>query len=228
MKWIENFQLFLFDLDGLLVDTENVHYEAYKEMLKKRGFDLKWDFFKFCEIAHFDENSLQKGVYCAFPDLFIKEPNWEILKKEKNIIFIDLLKTSKIKMLPGVESLLKELQYKNIKRCVVTNSFKIMTDLIRVKQPCLNTIPHWLTREDYLLPKPYPDGYLHAIKLYGKKGDKIIGFEDSLRGIKALQQTASIPVLINCFLDSRLEDMVSKEVFHFESFDKISENFFNK
>ena len=32
MRWISEYQLFLFDLDGLLVNTEELHYQAYKNM----------------------------------------------------------------------------------------------------------------------------------------------------------------------------------------------------
>ena len=42
MKKIKCYQLFLFDLDGLLVDTERFHYEAYVEMGLKYGFCIDW------------------------------------------------------------------------------------------------------------------------------------------------------------------------------------------
>ncbi len=225
MRWIEDFELFLFDLDGLLVNTENIHYQAYLNMLKRRGFNLDWTFLKFCEVAHFDDDSLKDGVYFVFPNLFEQEPNWEVLKKEKNNIYLELLKSSKINLLQGVEKLLNELQKKNKKRCVVTNSSKMMTNIIRLKQPLLEKIPHWITREDYLIPKPNPDCYLHAISLYGQKGDRIIGFEDSLRGIKALQQTPAYCVLIGPLLDPRADSILTKDIFHFKSFEDIPDNF---
>lgn len=221
MKWVEDFQLFLFDLDGLLVNTENIHYQAYIDMLRRRGFNLDWTFLKFCEVAHFDDDSLKEGVYAIFPDLFKQEPNWDVLRKEKNLIYMDLLKSSRVDMLPGVEKLLNELEKKNIKRCVVTNSSKEMADMIKARQSFLKTIPHWITREDYLLPKPNPDCYLHAISLFSEKGNRIIGFEDSLRGIKALQQTPAYPVLIGPFLDPRAHAILTKEVFHFPTFEDI-------
>jgi HAD superfamily hydrolase (TIGR01509 family) len=136
---------------------------------------------------------------------------------------MNLLNSSKIDLLPGVEKLLNELKIKNIKRCVVTNSSKSMTDMIRAKQVLLDTIPHWITREDYLKPKPNPDCYLHAISLYADKGDKIIGFEDSLRGIKSLQQTPAFSVLIGSILDPKVSSMLTKDVFHFKSFEDIPE-----
>ena len=67
MKWVNDFQLFLFDLDGLLVNTENIHYQAYIDMLQRRGFNLDWSFLKFCTVAHFDDNSLKEGIYALFP-----------------------------------------------------------------------------------------------------------------------------------------------------------------
>lgn len=225
MKWVDDFNLFLFDLDGLLVNTENIHYQAYIDMLRKRGFKLEWSFLKFCEAAHFDDDCLKEGIYSVFPKLYEQEPNWEVLKKEKNKIYLELVKSSKIELLRGVEKLLNELQKKNKKSCVVTNSSKPMTDMIRAKQPILKKIPNWVTREAYAFSKPHPESYLHAIKLFGEKGDIIIGFEDSLRGIKALLRTPAIAVLINPILDPRVGSVLTKNFFHFESFEDIEDNF---
>ncbi|NGX28307.1 MAG: Beta-phosphoglucomutase [Candidatus Anoxychlamydiales bacterium] len=221
MRWIKDFELFLFDLDGLLVNTENIHYQAYINMLNRRGFKLDWSFLKFCEVAHFDDQSLKEGVYAIFPDLLEQEPNWEVLRDEKNRIYIDLLRSSKIDLLPGVGKLLLELEKQNIKRCVVTNSSKQMTDMMQAKQKTLKSIPHWITREDYLLSKPNPECYLRAISLYGEKGDRIIGFEDSLRGIKALVRTSAQPVLIASLMNPKADAFISKEVLHFKSFEDI-------
>ncbi len=226
MRWIKDFQLFLFDLDGLLVNTENIHYQAYIDMLKRRGFNLDWSFLKFCTVAHFDDNSLKDGIYAVFPDLFEEEPNFDVLKKEKNMIYLDLLKSSKVDLMLGVEKLLKELKKQNIKRCVVTNSSKQMTDMIIVKQPLLKSISNWITKDDYEKPKPNPEGYLKAITLFGEKGDRIIGFEDSIRGIKALEQTPAQSVLIGPILDPKVNSLIGKDVLHFQSFEDIGDQLY--
>ena len=222
MRWIDNFDLFLFDLDGLLVNSEILHYQAYKKMLEKRGFLLDWSFEKFCEIAHYSHDCLQKEIFMKFPKLEKIQPDWNLLRDEKNLIYLDMLSNGcEMQLLPGVEKLLLELERKNIKRCVVTNSNKEMVMLIKKCQKCLQTIPNWVTREDYKHPKPYPDGYLHAIKLFGKKGDKIIGFEDSRRGIISLIRANVCPVLINPSENSCKEE----KIFHFSSFENILDNF---
>lgn len=224
MKWIKNFQLFLFDLDGLLVNTENIQYQAYLDMLDRRGFKLDWSFLKYCEVAHFDDESLKEGLYAKFPLLFEQEPNFNVLREEKNRIYIDLLKSSNIDLMPGVERLLRELKKLNVKSCVVTNSSKPMTDMLRAKQPILNNIDHWITRENYTFSKPNPDGYLTAISLYAKKYDKIIGFEDTARGIKALNQTPALCVLITPILSPTVKSILPEDVLHFKSFEDISQD----
>lgn len=216
MDWIHRFQLFLFDFDGLLVNTEHLHYQAYVNMLAARGCFIDWDFSKFCTLAHLNADALKQQIYAEFPSL---EPDWKILYAEKKQIYFDLIASGKVELMPGVEPLLQALNKAGIQRCVVTNSLLEQIQLLRSQHPVLQTIPHWITREDYEKPKPDPECYLRAIQLYGKKGDRIIGFEDSIRGLQALEQTSAQPVLI-CPNHHPLLDMVlSRGVLHFEQID---------
>jgi HAD superfamily hydrolase (TIGR01509 family) len=223
MNWIRHFQLFLFDFDGLLVNTEHLHYQAYVNMMAARGYILDWSFAQFCEVAHLNSTALRDALYAAFADL---EPNWEILYREKKEAYLNLLLSGKVELMPGVERLLKELATAGIRRCVVTNSSLEQTRLISSQLPILHSIPKWITREDYEKPKPDPEGYLRAIALCAQQGDRIIGFEDSIRGLQALQQTSALSVLI-CSSHHPLLELASQGTFlHFESFEAIPENLF--
>lgn len=218
MQWIHRFQLFLFDFDGLLVNTEHIHYQAYINMLTQRGCPVDWDFAKFCTLAHLNADALKQQIYAEFPSL---DPNWKDLYAEKKKIYYELICSGKVELMPGVDSLLRALEKAKIRRCVVTNSLLEQIQLIRSQHAVLQTIPHWITREDYALPKPNPEGYLRAIELYGKKGDRIIGFEDSIRGLQALEKTPATAVLI-CSPHHPLLDMVlSRGALHFESLKDI-------
>ena len=214
MNWIHNFQLFLFDFDGLLVNTEHLHYQAYVNMLAKRGFQLPWNFLRFCEAAHRNADALKQQIYEEFPAL---DPDWKTLYADKKQIYFDLLMSGKVELMPGVEPLLRALEKENKRRCVVTNSFLEQIAAIRAHSPVLQTIPHWITREDYALPKPNPEGYLRAIQLHGQKGDRIIGFEDSIRGLTALQQTPATAVLVCPSYHPLLDRAILSDVIHYES-----------
>lgn len=219
MQWVDRFQFFLFDFDGLLVNTEHLHYQAYVHMLARHGCALSWDFAQFCSYAHLHSEALRQQIYLEFPSLDL---DWKKLYEEKKAVYQGLLELGKIELMPGVEPLLKILDQKGIRHCVVTNSFRSQVDLIRTHQKALQSIPHWITREDYENPKPSPDGYLHAIKLYGQPGDRTIGFEDSLRGIQSLQKTEALPVLVCPSHHPLLPAALSQGVLHFNSLDRVS------
>ncbi|HSX26041.1 MAG TPA: HAD family phosphatase [Chlamydiales bacterium] len=218
MKWIHDFQLFLFDFDGLLVNTEHLHLQAYVNMLAKRGLKLDWSLAQFCEVAQLNSTALREALYAQFPDL---EPNWKILYEEKKQAYLDLLTSGKVELMPGAAQILKEVQNANIRRCIVTNSLLEHTKLLRAKIPILQTIPHWITREDYEKAKPDPESYLRAIQLHSRPGDKIIGFEDSIRGLKALRQTPALPVLICPSHHPLLELAMGEGLIHYESLEHI-------
>lgn len=222
MNWIRDFQLFLFDFDGLIVDTEGLHYAAYVNMMARRGFKLDWSYAKYSEMAHLNATAIKEGLYAEFPGL---DPNWDVLYAEKKQAYRELILSGNLKLMPGVEPLLKALELANIRRCVVTHSLLEQTLLIRSKLPILNSIPKWITREDYEKPKPAPECYLRAIQLYGRQGDKIIGFEDSLRGLEALKKTPALPVLI-CPAHHPLLEIATEEgnILHYETFEKIPKN----
>lgn len=197
MRWISEFQLFLFDLDGLLVNTEELHFGAYKRMLQQRGYSLGWDFATYFKIAQQDAEAPKRYIYAEFPQLQKEEPDWGVLYKEKKQAYLDLLERESAPLMPGVQQLLTELEKKAVKRAVVTHSGKSLVDALCKKNPTLRTIPHWITREDYTLPKPAPDGYLKAIADFAGLHDRIIGFEDSSRGLRSLMATSATPILVN-------------------------------
>ncbi len=203
MEWFDHYQLFLFDCDGLLVNTEELHYKAYCQMCAARGFHLDVTFDVYFQQATADSSGPEKLVYGALPELKQQEPHWDVLYKEKTAAYLDILTREGAPLLPGVAALLELLARMKKKRAVVTHSKKAFTSLISTQNPILNSIEHWITREDYEHPKPAPDGYLHAIKMLAEPGDRVIGFEDSLRGLQALIAADVTPVFISPFAATR-------------------------
>ncbi|MEC7838555.1 MAG: HAD family phosphatase [Chlamydiota bacterium] len=221
MDWIHNYDLFLFDFDGLLVNTEMIHYRAYKKMCADRGFNLDWDFAKYIEIAHYSSEGLERHVYGCFPELQEIEPNWPVLYAEKKAALIGLFHQEPVPLMPGVEKLLNELQKAQKKRCVVTHSDIDLVTIIREKNPVLNTIPEWITRFDYNEPKPHPECYIKAIDKFAVEGDRVVGFEDTPRGITALRGSIAKPVIITEIDYPELREYGNIGVSHYKTFEEL-------
>lgn len=224
MGWIDNFQLFLFDMDGLLVNTEELHYLAYKKMCQQRGVEFYWGFDRYCQAAHYDATALRDQIYQGFPALYAQEPNWDVLYAEKKQAIVDLVNGGAVHLMPGVEALLKALAKKNIKRCVVTHSPDPLVRAVRLQNPLLDTIPTWITRHDYAHPKPNPECYLKAIAKLADPGDRIIGLEDTPRGLKALLQTPAKAVLISTIDYPEIPSFLEEGAFLFPSLEDIPDN----
>ncbi len=219
MQWIQQFDLFLFDFDGLLVNTEEIHAAAYRQMCKQRGYNLDWSLFEFFQAAHFESTGLRDAIYRKFPELQKEEPRWEVLYAEKKQCYQELLEKGDLSLMPGVAEVLIALEKAGKRRCVVTNSTKLQVDLIKEKIPLLKTIPVWFTRENYREPKPHPECYLTAIGQLGKPGDRMIGFEDSTRGFQALKDAGvPTPLLIGPGDHPQMKDFKGT---YFPSFNSI-------
>lgn len=227
MSWLQYYDFFLFDFDGLLVDTEKLHFKAYQLLCQNYGLNLSWSLSDFFQHAHSSSNGLEKAFYSQLPLLYQKQPKWSILHQEKRDIYQMLLHQGKLSLMPGVEKLLLKLQEENKNRCVVTNSSIKQVDFIRQQIPLLDSIPYWLTREMYDKPKPFPDGYLKALKQWGSSSSSSIGFEDSLKGLTALQQAKIDPCILICSSHHpQLNSIENGAFFHFPSMEDFM-NFFN-
>lgn len=218
MQWIDDYQLFLFDFDGLLVNTEEIHFEAYRRMCAEYGVCLPWNFTRYCNFAHVGATDVRDQLYIEFPQLLQRAPSWDVLYAEKRKIYEELLTEGSVELMPGVEKVLRALEGSDVKRCVVTHSPLHHIAMIREQQPVLNTIPNWVTRDDYSNPKPDSECYHLAIKKFSEKGDHIIGFEDSPRGWTALKGTQARAIVV-CATDyPHLPDLLAKGAEHIPNF----------
>lgn len=212
MSWILEYSPIFFDFDGLLVNTEHLHYQAYQRMMEGNGAGFPWDFPTFASVAHKNSHGLRELITSHTPSL-VQTKSWDTLYDEKKGEYAKLLEMGDLDLMPGAQAILETVQMAEIPHAVVTNSTHAQTEKIRQKIPVLNKIPHWITREDYENSKPAPDAYLKAIEVLGKS-EKMLGFEDALRGIRALEGASITPVLI-CPPDHPQMAEISKNSMHY-------------
>lgn len=193
-KMIASAELLLFDLDGLLVDTEVFHWQAYRATCEKLGGSLPWSFQKYLALSGKSATAIEEQLRLEQPILFHGR-TWNDLYVEKKRQLESILATKPIPLMPGVEPFIAAHSHKPM--AVVTNSPKAFTELVMRNHPFLANISCWVYREKYKAPKPSPEGYLCACREKGTPPHNAVGFEDSLRGVEALLAAGCTPILVN-------------------------------
>ncbi|CAF4005726.1 unnamed protein product [Rotaria sp. Silwood1] len=188
---INQFDLFLFDLDGTLVNTEELHYQAYRNAFESFCLEIphsSFTFNEYCRYAHFDDVSMKEfvGKQTVLP--------YEKIYSKKKEEFLRLL-DGNLQFIEGAEALLKYLIQKNIKTAIVTHSDSDILGKILSKIPLLTNITYMITRNDYTNRKPNPECYIKALNHF-QDCKNPIGFEDSYKGYISLVRSNVTSVFI--------------------------------
>ncbi|MDN3509672.1 MAG: HAD family hydrolase, partial [Candidatus Neptunochlamydia sp.] len=173
----------------------------------------------FAAVAHKSSEGLRELITSHAPTL-VASKTWGTLYNEKKSEYTKFLETGSVDLMPGAQIALDTVQMAKISHGVVTNSTRKQTEMIREKIPTLNNIPYWITREDYENPKPSPDAYLKAIEVLGKS-EKMLGFEDALRGIRALEGAAITAVLVCPSDHPQMADIPNNSLHYYPSLTAI-------
>jgi beta-phosphoglucomutase len=160
--------IFLIDLDGTLLDTDHLHYEAWARVLK-----ISTEYIEKVVTTH--------GIQYILDDF----PDPSQLRRQK---IREMLKFDDIQLMKNVESFIDFITENDINHVVVTNTDRKVVEHFRTKVPILNKLNNWIVREDYVNPKPDSECYRLALDRFGHKGDCVIGFENSKEGLEALSK----------------------------------------
>jgi D-arabinose 5-phosphate isomerase GutQ/beta-phosphoglucomutase-like phosphatase (HAD superfamily) len=187
-----SYDIFIFDFDGTIMDTENYHCQAWNLALKEINPDSKelsiHDYFKF---FHTLNNNNQQIILKNLYDI----EDFNEVYKIKQINYNNIIKKNKVEFVNGMEDLLNFLINHNKKFIIVTNTSIKNIEVCKNDYPILKNAFKIYTRENFLNRKPNPECYLKILNEYPY--EKKIGFEDSLPGLHALYQVSDIqPILI--------------------------------
>ena len=219
----DQFDLFCFDFDGLLVDSEQLHKTAYEQALSDYDLSANIDFFKYASFAHHAQGNQLKSLYTTiFPTL--SEKVWAHIKKKKQKHYSSIIQNHPLTLMPGANKLIETLLKKNKAICVVTNSSRKDISPFKNSLPILNEIPLWITANDVQKSKPHPDGYITALVHYAEiPAARTIGFEDALKGVTAMRNASITPLLVCDHRHPQLS-LIDKDLEHIESLETLLRN----
>ena len=191
---LTKYDLFCFDMDDTLLETEKFHYMAWLHILQKHvGEDYFIELDEYYSIFH---STIEDNITRYLRYMLGFENYLEIIK-EKNKLFMEIITQSTPQLMPGVVKLLQYIINNDKKFVIVSNSPKEQLDLYMELFPIFKKCQKYYYREMFSKKKPNPECYKMVVDDF-PECKSIIGFEDSITGICALCQVEKItPVFVN-------------------------------
>ena len=206
---------FIFDLDGVIVDTAKYHFLAWQQLAK--GLDIN-----FTE----EENEQLKGVsrvrslekILAWGNKTISQEMFESLMAKKNEEYLSYIaEMDSEEILPDVPRVLKTLIDGNQPIALGSASKNARTILERVNLK--SQFDAIVDGNDVSKAKPDPEVFLIAAQQINMKPEDCIVFEDSVAGVEAANTANMISVGIGS------KDVLGHANYVFNDFTEISDDF---
>lgn len=197
---------FIFDLDGVLVDTARCHYLAWKALADEMGL---------CFTKQ--DNHLLKGVSRQRSLEIILERNRALerfstqqrkeMAQKKNENYVRMIgQLTPADVLPGIPEFLAQAREKGIRLAVASASRNAAAVLQRLE---LTPVFDYVADAAHISnPKPHPEVFLSCAHALGLEPGACVGFEDAQAGIEAIHAAGMLAVGINVQVTSQKPDII--------------------
>jgi HAD superfamily hydrolase (TIGR01509 family) len=191
----------LFDMDGVLVDSEKYIFEATQLMFAEHGVTVKPE-----DALHFvgmGENKYISGI--GELNGFIVEIERD---KARTYAIYEQITQGKLRALPGVHDFIQQCQNKGLKMAIASSADQVKI-LINLREIGLdaNIFQAIVNGQDVERKKPFPDIYILAAKKLGLNPAECLVVEDAVSGVSAAKSAGSkCLALTTSFPEERLTE----------------------
>lgn len=183
-------KLVIFDMDGLMLNTEAIHFQTWLDYSKEYGFD--YDINKRLKYTGMTDETVIEELTKELGrrDLAV-EMRSKILKARED--YFKNYEDSLIK--EGLIELIDYLDNKGVNKVVASSSDKSRLEFLLGKEGLLDRFENITTKEDVSEGKPSPEIFLKAYSNYNFIKDECLILEDSENGYLAAQKSG-MPYMI--------------------------------
>ena len=167
---------FIFDCDGTLVDSADVHFTAFREAAKEQEYSLDRDWY-------FARTGLDRlTLFREFAEEFERDFDINIAVSRSISRFIEI--SDRVLPIVETESLVKELS-REFPLAVGTNAERSVAEASLGATGMLGFFPEIVSITDGFNPKPSPQIFERAAELLGCAREQTLVIEDSKQGVRA-------------------------------------------
>ena len=203
---IDKVKCALFDLDGVVFDTESQYSVFWGGEARRYRPDIPGLEYR---IKGMPLTEIFESYFSAVRD------EWEEMTERLNAFETGM----KYEYIAGFETFIARLRRAGVKTAVVTSSNRAKMDSVKLQHPELTELfDAILTAEDFTKGKPDPDCYLMGMSRFGCTREETLVFEDSVNGLKSGRASGAFVVglattnpheIVAQFSDMVIDDFLS-------------------
>jgi len=206
----------IFDVDGTLAETEELHRQAFNEAFIRHGLDWHWDRAIYRELLRVTggKERIRAYQYRLRIDLPLSDADVAALHRVKTARYAELIETGCCPLRPGVTDLLTAAKARGQRLAIATTTSHGNIDALLARALGSSWAADFdaiVAGDDVRHKKPAPDVYLEVLARLKLDARDCIAIEDSANGLIAASG-ANIPVLITRSMFFRDDDFSEARV----------------
>lgn len=191
-KWGSDIQIkgVLFDMDGLILDTEKLYTRFWQEAANALGYPMTRE-------QAIGMRSLNREIGAAKLQSYFDKPiDYETVRNKRIELMSAYIDREGVEAKPGIHELLFFLKEKGIKTAIATSSPIERTVKYLTSVGLENAFDELISGYMVKKGKPHPDIYLLAAEKLGLKPQECLALEDSQSGLLSCSRAECYPVMI--------------------------------
>lgn len=208
----------IFDMDGILFDTERLYQETWKELADERGIDLGTDYTKTITGTSGEHmRQIVSRFYQVEDSSIIIEECLKRMRKKLSVC---------VPLKAGVQEILEFFRERDVRIAVASSSFREEIEGNLKKSGLESYFEKVISGTELEHGKPAPDIFLYAANALGLKPEECYVFEDSSNGVRAGHAAGCVTIMIPDLIEptSEITALCSKVCSDFYQVRKIIEN----
>jgi len=185
---LKNIEAIIFDMDGVLVDSEPLHEKTAKMTLREYNIEIPAS-----EWEHFSGTTDWDMFTYIVKNFTDGNVSVEELVAHRNKTYLEVA-PKKIEMVKGAYDFIRQIRQKGLKIALTTSSTKDIQQMVFNKFHLHRYFDAIITGDEIKHGKPHPEPYQKTVKKLGIAPKNCLVIEDSTNGIKSAKAAGSIAV----------------------------------
>ncbi len=220
LRIMPQFKNVIFDMDGLIVDTEPLHQRAFNAILRVSGTDYQFDTLEYGKV--FTGRAIYENAE-YLRERFGVQQNAVLLGDAHRVLFNLLIADGRnLEAMPGLRELLASLTENHFTLGVASSSRPEQIELIAKNLEIDHYFAHIVGNDGTLKPKPEPGVYLLALERMGVKASETLALEDSSAGVQAAHAAGlyviAVPNKFTHHQDFSVADCILPDLYQVQEF----------